>query len=270
MKIYQKSAFTLIELLVVIAIIAILAAILFPVFARARENARRSSCQSNLKQIGLGILQYTQDYDEAYPLAIYAESPGAAVSPTNADANNGVIVGWAQAIQPYLKSTQLYQCPSDSTDASDRPGDRGYTDYWYNCGLSWDGEISTAKRYDYSVNQAALTAVSLTVMCGDGDSQRAGGGANMRTNGSGGIGQAPVNVGRNINNPTSIGGPGVLVNNLGLLGAGFRHLDGINALFADGHVKWYKSNDSDTSSAFYSMRTPLTTSKNKPTFNPFG
>ena len=60
----EKSGFTLIELLVVIAIIAILAAMLFPVFARARENARRSSCQSNLKQIGLGLLQYSQDYDE--------------------------------------------------------------------------------------------------------------------------------------------------------------------------------------------------------------
>src|SRR5690606_6779733 len=62
-----KRGFTLIELLVVIAIIAILAAILFPVFARARENARRASCQSNLKQIGLGLMQYTQDYDERLP-----------------------------------------------------------------------------------------------------------------------------------------------------------------------------------------------------------
>ena len=66
-KKFAKTAFTLIELLVVIAIIAILAAILFPVFARARENARRSSCSSNLKQIGLGIVQYTQDYDEKLP-----------------------------------------------------------------------------------------------------------------------------------------------------------------------------------------------------------
>ena len=64
----MKTAFTLIEVLVVIAIIAILAAILFPVFARARENARRSSCQSNLKQLGLGVAQYVQDYDETFPL----------------------------------------------------------------------------------------------------------------------------------------------------------------------------------------------------------
>ncbi|RYG75551.1 DUF1559 domain-containing protein [bacterium] len=102
-----KSAFTLIELLVVIAIIAILAAILFPVFGRARENARRSSCQSNLKQIGLGIMQYTQDYDERLP---------------NARTNN-VLIGtlvdnnrpWHVTIQPYIKSLQLFKCPSNTT-----------------------------------------------------------------------------------------------------------------------------------------------------------
>ncbi len=93
----SKGAFTLIELLVVIAIIAILAAILFPVFARARENARRSSCQSNLKQIGLGILQYTQDYDETMP--------------KTRDANN---LPWHAMIMPYVKSTQLFKCPSNT------------------------------------------------------------------------------------------------------------------------------------------------------------
>ena len=67
MKRQKQGAFTLIELLVVIAIISILAAILFPVFARARENARRTSCMNNLKQMGLGVMQYVQDYDEKYP-----------------------------------------------------------------------------------------------------------------------------------------------------------------------------------------------------------
>src|SRR5947199_3153379 len=79
-----KRGFTLIELLVVIAIIALLAAILFPVFSRARENARKSSCLNNVKQIGVAMMQYTQDYDEYYPLQIYYNetSPGSCNSQT--------------------------------------------------------------------------------------------------------------------------------------------------------------------------------------------
>ncbi len=103
----KHSGFTLIELLVVIAIIAILAAILFPVFARARENARRSSCQSNLKQIGLGILQYNQDYDERFPLARVNQ-----VQVGNAVLDN---VPWHFVIQPYVKSFQLFKCPSNTS-----------------------------------------------------------------------------------------------------------------------------------------------------------
>lgn len=94
----RNTGFTLIELLVVIAIIAILAAILFPAFARARENARRASCQSNLKQMGLGILQYVQDYDEVMPPS-YNQTDGGR--------------SWRTLVQPYVKSTQLFMCPSN-------------------------------------------------------------------------------------------------------------------------------------------------------------
>jgi prepilin-type N-terminal cleavage/methylation domain-containing protein/prepilin-type processing-associated H-X9-DG protein len=89
----KKSGFTLIELLVVIAIIAILASILFPVFARARENARRSSCQSNAKQIGISMMMYTQDYDEKLPLMYSATY-------------------WFEFLKPYIKGNQLLDCPS--------------------------------------------------------------------------------------------------------------------------------------------------------------
>ena len=102
----KRNAFTLIELLVVIAIIAILAAILFPVFARARENARRSSCSSNLKQIGLGVLQYTQDYDEKYPNQNITATP----------ADN---IHFGYVLQPYLKSKQIFICPSASGSNAD-------------------------------------------------------------------------------------------------------------------------------------------------------
>ncbi|MBW3635978.1 MAG: DUF1559 domain-containing protein [Armatimonadetes bacterium] len=101
----SRPGFTLIELLVVIAIIAILAAILFPVFGRARENARRSSCQSNLKQIGLGIMQYVQDYDERYPLANVSDS---------VLASNVEWLRWMGSTYPYTKSTQVYGCPSSA------------------------------------------------------------------------------------------------------------------------------------------------------------
>ena len=98
-----RRAFTLIELLVVIAIIAILAAILFPVFSQVRENARRTSCLSNCRQIGLGLTQYVQDADETFPMNIYLGGSGP-----------GTCVYLSQiAISPYIKNMQVYQCPSD-------------------------------------------------------------------------------------------------------------------------------------------------------------
>lgn len=96
----RSNGFTLIELLVVIAIIAILAAILFPVFARAREKARQSSCSSNVKQIALGHMMYLQDYDERF-VSCYDDGMGSA---------NRVI--WADKLQPYVKNRQIFLCPS--------------------------------------------------------------------------------------------------------------------------------------------------------------
>ncbi len=105
-----KKAFTLIELLVVIAIIAILAAILFPVFGRARENARRSSCQSNLKQIGLGFAQYSQDFDEYIP-----------GTTTRLESSATSDRAWPSTLQPYIKSQQIFICPSTAPDESTAP-----------------------------------------------------------------------------------------------------------------------------------------------------
>ncbi len=105
-----RRAFTLIELLVVVAIIGILAAILFPVFGRARENARRSSCQSNLKQIGLGLVQYSQDYDETF-VADWFETASAPGN-TNPQNSSTPAYKWMDAIYPYVKNEQVFNCPS--------------------------------------------------------------------------------------------------------------------------------------------------------------
>src|SRR5437879_5127186 len=107
-----RKGFTLIELLVVIAIIAILAAILFPVFAQAREKARAASCLSNGKQIGLAVAQYMQDYDEQLPSGRLSPTDTAA----QAIAHRGQ--GCACQSQPYIKSAQVFKCPDDSTQSA--------------------------------------------------------------------------------------------------------------------------------------------------------
>ncbi len=94
----KSSAFTLIELLVVIAIIAILSAILFPVFAQARQKARQAACLSNMKQIGLGVLQYAQDYDELFV-------------PSESRPNGVNLQSWPSMMEPYVKSQEVFVCP---------------------------------------------------------------------------------------------------------------------------------------------------------------
>ncbi len=106
-----KRAFTLIELLVVIAIIAILAAILFPIFAQAREKARAISCLSNTKQLGLGLMMYVQDYDETYPWAFFWNTS------TNFN-HDGYLWSSQRCIQPYIKNKDIYKCPDDSFNTS--------------------------------------------------------------------------------------------------------------------------------------------------------
>ena len=214
------KAFTLIELLVVVAIIAILAAILFPVFARARENARRSSCQSNLKQIGLGVIQYTQDYDEKFPIYHGGNSGGAQD-------------GFFAIIQPYLKSTQIYQCPSETFPANSDPTTNGYTDYSFNLLLGWSGaEAPTAHDNVRSFSTASLTQSVLSVMVIDSSS---GNPDRWETGCSG-------------TNCTTAG----FANNLG---GAQRHLETQNVLLCDGHVKAYKGSNPTTSAAIYNSCT---------------
>jgi prepilin-type N-terminal cleavage/methylation domain-containing protein/prepilin-type processing-associated H-X9-DG protein len=215
-----RRAFTLIELLVVIAIIAILASILFPVFARARENARRASCQNNLKQIAIGVTQYIQDYDEKFP--IYCT-----------DNLNVVPYGPASMLQPYLKSTQIFQCPSDSTAPGLSETAAGYNDYAYNLYLGWDG-VNARGLHTSILTQSARTVVFAGEGAASGDDAAhwSAGCASSNTNSGCAAGLATFR-GTNAQ----------------------QHLDGQNFAFADGHVKWYKAASTNKSAQVYNWWT---------------
>jgi prepilin-type N-terminal cleavage/methylation domain-containing protein/prepilin-type processing-associated H-X9-DG protein len=192
----RKKGFTLIELLVVVAIIGLLAAILFPVFARARENARRASCMSNLKQIGLAVLMYTQDYDgKVFGTASYD--------------------WWTDPYMPYIKNSQILKCPSATGNSS--------LNYHVNANIIQHAPVPQTNPPGANQGQSVpLQAFndSMTMFALDG--------AN------------PVNKsgdGSSIGSSQSAPGVGIFSETT-WYAISDRHLEGVNCVFLDGHVKW--------------------------------
>jgi prepilin-type processing-associated H-X9-DG protein len=194
----QRCGFSRIEVLLVVAVTGVVAAMLLPVLAqnaddamRERESSLREQCILNLSQIGKSIRMYTQDYDEKYPpVAIGGES-----------------YGWALALRPYLKSRDLFQCPSERHPRNDNPREPGYTDYWYNRNLA-------------NNKTASVKEPVLTLMFGDGD------GGYIASNARYAIDRLPKSWIITYGSPT-YGSPAR------------RHLNSANYAFADGHVRWY-------------------------------
>ena len=247
----SRHGFTLIELLVVIAIIAILAAILFPVFAQAREKARQTSCLSNTKQLGLAFMQYAQDFDEhlpnAYPLG--ASNPGTpnvnagAVCPGGTASAVGKLGGWmyicdepsitdydpAQGtISPYTKNSQMFVCPSDSS---------GQKNSYALNQLVLTNPMDPSKILT-GIALASFRGSANTILFGeeqDGSSKGANDGYIV-------VPTQPAYPGTDTDATSNIVG-----NDLGLDGSGnpgvnspIRHSGGACYALADGHSKWYK------------------------------
>ena len=239
-----KKAFTLIELLVVIAIIAILAAILFPVFAKVREKARTISCLSNTKQLGLAFTQYSQDNDEKNPNGVNWYYPGGN--------------GWAGQLFPYVKSEKLYFCPDDT-------GTQGatYTSYAYNS----NNTAPTGATVDsYSIAKYNAPAKTVLLFEVQGNSFGSANIANNATiddsdrSGTGGYSAAGWGASDGSTTVYALNGAGAYNAPVTLkMATGYmrndsvgdqarisaptgRHTDGANYLMADDHAKWFRGN----------------------------
>ncbi len=208
----MRKGFTLIELLVVIAIIAILAAILFPVFARAREKARQSNCLSNVKQLMLAALMYAQDYDELLPHDDLDSNASG-----DEDAGDAT---WRGMIRPYVKNTQLFFCPSKKITSS--PFDGSWNDFGQNAGYAmnvahWEDGPAAGMHSPYTgVSLAQVEAPSACILITESDGSHAQGNSTVD--------------------------PWVPT------GWAKRHNDGANYGFIDGHTKWLKPEALDPAS----------------------
>ena len=240
----RKSGFTLIELLVVIAIIAILAAILFPVFAQAREKARTISCLSNTKQIGLASMMYVQDYDETFYSQPWPGGCPQAQTGYWIDQPGQPQQHWSTLVQPYTKNAQLFACPSFSG---------GF--YWasyalFNCSDPTQTFKNNFAKVHYGLNEWIIGAPTSLAAIG-----------------------APAQTGLGSDASYSYDGPSVCVNNqlkfirafeffgspIDWWGNSVRHTSGNNFFYCDGHSKWAKAPDPlDPSTKVYNAGDPLT------------
>jgi prepilin-type N-terminal cleavage/methylation domain-containing protein/prepilin-type processing-associated H-X9-DG protein len=204
----SARGFTLIELLVVIAIIAILAAILFPVFAQAREKARQTVCLSNMKQMGLAVHMYAQDYDETLPL----------------DGHVTKTFTWVYSLDPYTKNRFIYRCPSDRSTNwfPPPPGSRRpvrFTSYGTNMWMApvLPGEENSGTRGYTSL--ASINSPASTIYC-----------AELREN----------IIDDHFHAPWWRDNPDFIFEPPGTGLATERHAQGANYFFCDGHAKWYR------------------------------
>lgn len=208
----SRYGFTLIEVLVVIAIIAILAAFLFPVFARTREAARATTCRSNLKQIGAAVMMYTDDFDETLPRTWFGID--------NAGSDAVSRYKWMDALLAHVKNEAIFNCPSQGFPPGGRyrfRNDRNYGSYAWNA-TYWDRTDGVYPPFDVSLAELAVPAD--TVLIGDGN----------------GIQHEIEWPNRSANPQLTPASPKTLAGS-GLTALVERHSETCSVLFCDGHVQ---------------------------------
>ncbi len=239
-----RRGFTLIELLIVIAIISILAAILFPVFATARDKARQSACMSNGKQLGIGFMQYSSDYDEMLPIG--NRSAGCNPSAQTGDCREGF--GWPGTIYPYVKSKGVYACPNDTVASFTGSDVLSYTYnfnipqvYTWIAGMTravgpylskFSAPSKTVLLFESSVPTASGWTVDVT------DPLNAASALGNGTGNTGNLAYATGYTGQNGTSPpaTYVACPSPVTGSCYFNTP--RHLGGAIYVFADGHAKW--------------------------------
>jgi prepilin-type N-terminal cleavage/methylation domain-containing protein/prepilin-type processing-associated H-X9-DG protein len=264
MKSLNKRGFTLIELLVVIAIIAILAAILFPVFAQAREKARQASCLSNAKQQGMAVMMYTDDYDESIPVFFIINQV-----PTS-PAGYGFVHYWYVLLQPYVKNMAVFVCPSaggasiyqdpatgryydikEIWDPNEKDASGNLVKHWLagTGGYGWNACYISASRqsgprdnqqwvvgYPEAISLASITHAAETIMIGEISEQHNPAGVYMHKEL---YDKVPLDVDVRCRYP---GYQAIERNGKKYPGGNreYRHNEGMNVTFFDGHGKWYR------------------------------
>jgi prepilin-type N-terminal cleavage/methylation domain-containing protein/prepilin-type processing-associated H-X9-DG protein len=210
---FQRRAFTILELLIVLGIVAVLAAFIFPVFARARQNARRASCQTHLKQIGLGMMQYSRDYDEKMPLSLTEQGET-----------------WVDIIHPYIKSDAVFLCPNDLTPFPLNNLHRRRTSYALNqlyAHIPRERLFGIPGSGPRSIGMVKIKAPAATIAAGDSSDYLQVTMAPRSTTVALSLNAAPPYFGDGGKHGRFAG----------------RHLEGANWLYLDGHVKWHLLNN---------------------------
>jgi prepilin-type N-terminal cleavage/methylation domain-containing protein/prepilin-type processing-associated H-X9-DG protein len=214
----RRKGFTLIELLVVIAIIAILAAILFPVFAQARDKARAAACLSNAKQIALALTMYTNDHDGTYP--------------TKWISRGSYALRWNQSLQPYVKNIGVWSCPSHKVRLP--YGDPNSGGLWWDWGVSYgmneDGFGYWNQEAGFPINEAQIGYPAETMYCSE-------------TKDNDNTSRNPPYIGEDTGRNAAVCPQGITKRFGHAAETGTvtgRHQGGYHAVFADGHAKWVR------------------------------